>query len=92
MGGVKKTLDPLPPPTHHIGGWVRGGGTHVALFTCTVFHINLFQLGYYMSVCYNKIYTKNSIQVAQPGYWLKNWVARIKVRWPRFNIYLACMW
>ena len=30
-----------------------GGGTHVALFTRTVFHINLFQLGY-MSVRYKR--------------------------------------
>ena len=39
----------LDPPTHHPLGWV-GVSTHVALFMCTVFHRNLFQLEYYMSV------------------------------------------
>ena len=52
--GVKKTLDPSPhPPTTEVGGW-WGGGTHVALFMHTVFHINRFQLGYYMSVPYKR--------------------------------------
>ena len=39
-----------PPPTYPWGGWVWGGSTHVAPFIHTVFHINLFQLEYYVSV------------------------------------------
>ena len=33
-----------------------GGGvsTHVALFTCTIFHTNLFQVEYCMSVGYKR--------------------------------------
>ena len=38
-------------PTLGVGGW---GYTHVALFMYTVFHINLFQLEYYVSVRYNR--------------------------------------
>ena len=41
----------IPPPTLGVGGW---GYTHVALFMYTVFHINLFQLEYYVSVRYNR--------------------------------------
>ena len=59
--GVKKTLD--PSPTHPPYWWVGGGGTHVALFRCTVFNINLFQLGYYMSVHYKHVNIINNNNV-----------------------------
>ena len=39
-----------PSPTPGVGG----GSMHVALFMHTVFHINLFQLEYYMSVRYKR--------------------------------------
>ena len=33
----------------------------------------------------HRVCTKNSVQVAYPGYWLQNWVARIKLGWPWFQ-------
>ena len=50
---LKICFRPPSNPTHPAHPKV-GGSTHVDLFMCTVFHINLFELEYYMPVHYKR--------------------------------------